>query len=115
MTAWTTKQKADLNKMCSAAKNVTLGTFLSGLNDQLLYRGNHVVTSAEASAGSAPITTGATTLTGWMGNAFRSGSLASGWSATSAAGGVLVFRSGSSGSGTAYAMAENDVFNWIGF
>lgn len=114
--SFTAKQIAQLNKMNKAAQNVSLGTVVSGMVDNTIYRGSHTVTSGEVSAGSATISiTGLSTApVGFMGNVYRSGSVAEGWSASSSAGNIVLL-AGNSGSSTAYTLRTGDRFDWIAF
>jgi len=67
----TATQKAKINKMNRASQDVSLGTLVQG------FQGSSVttVTAAQASASSVAIATGLTSVTGFIFQQYRSGSL----------------------------------------
>ena len=99
---------AKLNKMCTAAKEAALGTFI----DSLPVAGVHTVTSGEASAGSALIATGLTSVTGYNANIFRSGSALNNFYLSSSSATANLTLKSTSGS---YTMTNGDVVAWLAF
>lgn len=71
-------QKAHLNKMNKAAKDVSLGTLLVGLEGLAtlgtVVSGSHAVTSIEANASRVVLVTGLSSITGFFDSYLRSGS-----------------------------------------
>jgi len=109
MTAMTTTQIAHLNKMNRASKDVLLGTRIDTLEGNLGASGSHVVTSGEATASAISITTGITSVTGFIVQGYRSGSPLDGVKVLTSSGSLAITSSASA----SWVIAASDVINYI--
>lgn len=104
--SFTASQIAKLNKMNRAAQDVSLGTVINGQISGVA--SGSIVSAAQASASAVSFVTGLTAISGFMVQAFRSGSAVSPLYG-SASGGTLTVTSASA----SYKITTGDVINYI--
>ena len=123
MTALTSAQIKKLNKMNRASADAVLGTRLAadevtiaantaviaGSNISAGKYGVHTVTVTEASASSVAITTGITSVTGFMVQAYKSGSPLYATKVVNASGSLTITSSASS----TWIMSGSEIINWL--
>jgi hypothetical protein len=116
MTALTALQIDQLNRMNEAARKSSLGTLVSGFNDNAIARGTHPVVTADLTGGSVAIAdTGLDYISAQISGVTRSGSAMSGFNisiggSTSASASNLYLVSGSPSN---YTLTVGDVWDWI--
>lgn len=112
--SFTTAQKNHLNKMNKAAKDVSLGTLLDGLEGLsdvgTIASGSWLVTSSEANGSRIVLTTGLSAIKGFMSSYLRSGSPTAVTIVSGSVAGTLVAKANSSASPLAA-----DVVSYIAF
>lgn len=102
----TSTQISHINKMNRASKDVSLGTLVDGFVNNTKISGSVSASSAQASASAVVISTGLSSVSGYIIQGFRSGSAISNVYVASNTAGSITVRSGSS-------VVAGDLYNWI--
>ena len=107
-------QKNHLNKMNKAAKDVSLGTLLVGLEGLTslgtVVSGSYAITSAEANASRVVVTTGLTSVKAFFSSYLRTGSPVAATVCSGSVGGTLTVLNNNSAS-----LVAADVVSYIAF
>jgi hypothetical protein len=110
--AITVTQKAHLNKMNRAAKDVLLGNIVGNLAaGGNLTSGSYSISSTESNASKVSLDTGLSAVRGWIVQPNRSGSIVYVLNSVSASTAGRIDITAASGS----KLATSDVINWIAF
>lgn len=102
----TNTQIKHLNKMNRAASDVSLGTLVNGFIANTQVSGSVAASSAQSAASAVVISTGLSSVAGYIVQGFRSGSAISNVYIASNSSGSLTVRSGS-------FVTTGDVYNWL--
>jgi hypothetical protein len=109
MTALTSTQIANLNRMNRASTSAAIGTRLNNLETGAVVAGSHVVTSAQASASAITVQTTVSAIEGKMVQATRSGSQIYGVKCLTTGSNLNI----TSASPSLWVIAENDEVNYV--